>query len=103
MASRRAATEREINVIPALELPITARPLTRRHASRRRWQPLDTLDSAEAVPGGTIYDIVNEKGEMSDRLHCPPATRSLVSGKGKVVYLSMRDAKGIHLARVRLR
>lgn len=33
----------------------------------------------------------------------PPGYTLVGFGKGKVVYLSTRDAKGIHVARVRLR
>ena len=95
---------REINVIPALELPDYRPPFnqgaTRADADGNLW--IRSIPP-KPVPGGTIYDIVNEKGEMSDRLQLPPGYTLVGFGKGKVVYLSMRDAKGIHLARVRLR
>jgi hypothetical protein len=46
---------------------------------------------------------VSRKGELVDRIQIPQGYTIVGFGKGKVVYLSMRDAKGIHLARVRLR
>jgi hypothetical protein len=55
------------------------------------------------VPGGQIYDIINRQGQLVNRLQLPPGYTLVGFGKGKVVYLSMRDASGIHLARVRLR
>ena len=55
------------------------------------------------VPGGTVYDIVNPRGELVDRLQAPPGYTIVGFGAGKVVYLQMRDMAGIHLARVRLR
>ena len=58
---------------------------------------------AKPIPGGLVYDIVNSKGELFDRLQLPPGYTLVGFGKGKVVYLSTRDAKGIHLARVRLK
>jgi hypothetical protein len=50
-----------------------------------------------------VYDVINKQGELSDRLQVPVGYTLVGFGKGKVVYLQMRDAKGIHLARVRLR
>jgi len=95
---------REINVIPAVELPDYRPPIapgaTRADADGNLW--IRTIPP-KPVPGGPIYDVVNEKGELSDRLQLPPGYTLVGFGKGKVVYLSMRDAKGIHLARVRLR
>jgi hypothetical protein len=95
---------REFNVIPALELPDYRPPIapgaTRADADGNLWiRPIPP----KPVPGGPVYDIVNDKGELSDRLQLPPGYTLVGFGKGKVVYLSMRDAKGIHLARVRLR
>jgi hypothetical protein len=55
------------------------------------------------IPGGNVYDLINEKGELFDRLQIPPGYTIVGFGRGRVVYLSMRDPKGIHLARVRLK
>jgi hypothetical protein len=55
------------------------------------------------VPGGLIYDIVGPEGELVNRLQLPPGYTLVGFGKGKIVYLSMRDATGVHLARVRLK
>ncbi len=58
---------------------------------------------ARPTPGGTVYDVVSRRGELVSRFQLPPAYALAGFGAGKVVYLSMRDAGGIHLARVRLR
>jgi hypothetical protein len=55
------------------------------------------------VPGGPVYDIISSEGQLVNRLQLPPGYTIAGFGKGKIVYLSMRDATGIHLARVRLR
>jgi hypothetical protein len=55
------------------------------------------------VPGGPVYDIVNRGGELVDRLQVPPGYTLVGFGRGKVVFLSMRDPSGVHLARVRLK
>jgi hypothetical protein len=54
-------------------------------------------------PGGPVYDIVSRQGELVNRIQLPQGYTLVGFGRGKVVYLSMRDASGIHLARVRLR
>ncbi len=55
------------------------------------------------IPGGPVYDIVSPQGELVNRIQLPPGYTLIGFGKGKVVYLQMRDATGIHLARVRLK
>jgi hypothetical protein len=55
------------------------------------------------VPGGPVYDVISPDGELVTRLQTPPGYAIVGFGKGKVVYLSMRDAAGVHLARVRLK
>jgi hypothetical protein len=49
-----------------------------------------------------VYDVVSREGKLVDRLQLPPGYTLVGFGRGRVVYLSMRDAGGIHLARVRL-
>jgi len=54
------------------------------------------------VRGGAVYDIVNRTG-LVDRLQVPTGYSIVGFGRGKVVFLTTRDATGVHLARVRLR
>lgn len=55
------------------------------------------------IPGGMVFDIINPKGELVDRLQIPTGYTLVGFGKGRVVYLSVRDAAGLHLAKVVLR
>ena len=55
------------------------------------------------TPGGPAYDVVSRTGELVDRIQLPSGYTLVGFGTGKVVFLTMRDAKGLHLARVRLR
>ena len=91
-------------VIPAHELPDYKPPFrvgaVRPDMDGNLW--IRTIPS-KPVPGGQVYDVVSHDGELVDRLQLPPSYNLVGFGKGKVVYLSMRDVKGIHLARVRLR
>lgn len=97
-------TLRESAVMPANDLPDYRPPFNggavRADADGTLW--IRTL-SPKPVPGGPIFDLVNRKGELFDRLQVPPGYTIVGFGKDRVVYLSMRDANGIHLARVRLK
>jgi hypothetical protein len=95
---------RETPVMPPEDLPDYRPPFgassVRADADGNLW--IRTIPP-KPIPGGNVYDIVSRKGELVDRLQIPPGYTVVGFGKGRVVYLSMRDAKGIHLARVRLR
>jgi hypothetical protein len=54
------------------------------------------------TPGGPVYDIVNGNGELVDRVQIA-ASRTLVGfGPGGIVYVGVRDPRGVRLERVRL-
>ncbi len=54
------------------------------------------------TPGaGLIYDIVNRKGELVDRVQLPVGRTILGFGKGRIVYLSVRDAGSMKIEEVR--
>ncbi len=53
--------------------------------------------------GGLIYDVINRQGELFDRIQLPTGYQLVGFGPGKLVYLSNRDATGLHLSRVRLK
>jgi hypothetical protein len=97
-------TIRELFVVPPDELPDYRPPFiagaARADADGNLWV---RTQPAKPMPGGPVYDLINKQGELSDRLQVPVGYTLVGFGKGKVVYLSMRDPKGIHLARVRLR
>jgi hypothetical protein len=51
------------------------------------------------TPGGLVYDIVNRDGVLADRIQVPPNRIVVGFGPGGAVYLSVRDAKGLHVER----
>jgi hypothetical protein len=53
--------------------------------------------------GGPVFDIVSRAGVLVDRVELPSGYSIAGFGPGKVIYLSMRDAAGLHLAKVQLR
>ena len=95
---------RESGVMGASDLPDYRPPFTngavRADADGNLW--IRTVQP-RPVPGGPVMDIVSRQGELVDRLQLPQGYAVVGFGKGKVVYLSMRDAQGIRLARVVLR
>lgn len=97
-------TIRDVGVMAASELPDYRPPFSsgavRADADGNLW--IRTIPS-KPVPGGAVFDIVSRQGELVDRLQLPQGYALVGFGKGKVVYVSMRDATGIHLARVLLR
>ena len=97
-------TMRDVFVLPADELPDYRPPFTsgsvRADADGSLW--VHTVPT-KPMPGGLVYDVVNRQGELVDRLQIPPGYTIVGFGRQRIVYLSMRDAKGIHLARVRLK
>jgi hypothetical protein len=92
------------NIVPWMDLPDYKPPITsgsvRADMDGNLWI---RINPSKPTPGGPVYDIVDPSGKLVNRLQTPPGYTLVGFGKGKVVYLSMRDASGIHLARVRLR
>jgi hypothetical protein len=61
-----------------------------------------TATRAGAVAAGPIYDVINRKGEVTDRIQLP-AGRSIIGfGKGGVVYMVARDEKGTWIEKTRV-
>ena len=97
-------TIRETGVMSASDLPDYRPPFStgavRADADGNLWI---RTNPPTRIPGGPVFDIVSRDGGLVDRLQLPQGYSIAGFGKGKVVYLSMRDQAGIHLARVRLR
>lgn len=90
--------------MPASDLPDYRPPFSsgavRADADGNLWI---RTNPTKPIQDGPVYDIVSRVGELVDRLQLPQGYALAGFGKGKVVYLSMRDPSGIHVARVRLR
>jgi hypothetical protein len=97
-------TLRDVFLIPADDLPDYKPPFSanavRADGDGNLWV---RINPAKPIPGGPVYDIINPAGELVDRLQIPTGYTLVGFGKGRVVYLSVRDATGLHLARVRLK
>jgi hypothetical protein len=50
-----------------------------------------------------VYDVINGKGELIDRVQIPPNTNIIAFGPGGDVYLLQRDGGTQTLQRARIR
>jgi hypothetical protein len=95
---------REIAVMERGELPDYRPPFAggsvRADADGNLWI---RTNPSRPTPGGPIFDVIDRSGAMVDRIQLPPGYAIVGFGKQRVVYLTVRDASGIHIARVRLK
>lgn len=55
--------------------------------------------AVRAGAAGPIYDVIDRRGELIDRIQLPAARQIVGFGKGGVVYMTARDASGSWLER----
>jgi hypothetical protein len=56
-----------------------------------------------AIPGGPVYDVINGKGELLERVQVPAGRQIVGFGPGGVVYLTSREGTTVTLERARAR
>lgn len=57
----------------------------------------------KAIPGGPVYDVVNARGELVDRVQIPAGRNIVGFGSGGVVYLTVREGDAAYLEKARVR
>ncbi|HYU52264.1 MAG TPA: hypothetical protein VEK37_04940, partial [Gemmatimonadaceae bacterium] len=61
------------------------------------------IRTSQNVDARPVYNVINRKGELIDRVQLP-ANRILAGfGSGGVVYLAVRDGATAHLEKARVR
>lgn len=95
---------RNVTWVPANELPDYKPPFfngnVRADGDGNIW--VLTIPT-RGIPGGPVYDVINNKGELVDRVQVP-ANRTIVGfGSGGVVYLAARDGSKTTLERARMK
>ena len=93
-----------LQYVSASELPDYRPPFTngaaRGDADGNLWVRTTAI-RAGAVNAGPIYDVINRKGEVIDRVQVP-AGRSIIGfGHGGIVYMTARDDKGTWIERTK--
>lgn len=97
----------QLNFVPASELPDYKPPFfgnsVRADTEGNLW--IRTIPT-KAIPGGPVYDVINRKGELVERVQVPE-NRTLVGfGAGGTAYLAVREsptATSVYLERVKMR
>ena len=97
----------QLNFVPANELPDYKPPFfggsVRADTEGNLW--IRTIPT-KAIPGGPVYDVINKKGELVERVQVPENRTIVGFGAGGTAYLAVRDsptATAIYLERVKVR
>jgi hypothetical protein len=78
--------------------PAFAPGSTRADADGNLW-----IRTTHNVDGRPVYDVVNRKGELVDRVQLPLNRQLVGFGPNGIVYLGVRDGRTAHLERARIR
>src|SRR5688572_10574939 len=93
-----------MNFVPASELPDYKPPFfagsVRADTQGNLW--IRTIPT-KAIPGGPVYDVLNQKGELIDRVQIPENRTIVGFGPDATVYLAVRDKTAFYLERAKLR
>jgi hypothetical protein len=79
------------------------RPVFRQGASRGDADGNLWIRTSKMVNGGAVYDVINNKGELTDRVLVPPGRVIAGFGPGGVVYMGVTDGFITHLERARFK
>jgi hypothetical protein len=92
----------EINMVSPSELPDYRPPFSqgaaRVDADGNLW-----IRTSKVVDGGPVYDVINRRGELIDRVKLPPFRVIAGFGPGGSVYMGVRDGTGTRLEQARVR
>ena len=94
-----------IELVPPSELPDYVPPVLRSgtmlaDADGNVWVLPSTSSQSG---GGLLYDVINRRGEVFQRVRIPAGRALEGFGAGGVVYLTYRDASGQHVERARVK
>jgi hypothetical protein len=97
---RAGAPQLTINFVPASELPDYKPPFFSNAATPdmngNLW--IATIPTS-AIPGGPVYDVINSKGELVERVQIPAGRQIVGFGPGGSVFLLNRDGATATLER----
>jgi hypothetical protein len=91
-----------INFVTLSEMP-DYRPVFRQGSARGDADGNLWIRTSKMVNGGAVYDVINNKGELKDRVLVPPGRVIAGFGPGGVVYMGVVDGTITHLERARVK
>ena len=91
-----------VNMVPASELP-DYRPAFQPGASRGDTEGNLWIRTSKMVNKGAVYDVINRKGELIDRVLVPQFRVIAGFGVGGIVYMGVLDGTAARLEEARVR
>jgi hypothetical protein len=98
---RGGITMPPLNFVTLSEMP-DYRPAFRQGSARGDADGNLWIRTSKSVNGGTVYDVINNKGELKDRILIPPGRVIAGWGPGGVVYMGVVDGTITRLERARV-
>ncbi len=89
-----------LNFVSVTEMP-DYRPAFRQGAARGDADGNLWIRTSKMVNGGAVYDVINAKGELKDRVLLPPGRVIAGFGPGGTVYMGVVDGTITHLERAK--
>lgn len=98
------ATPQQMNFVPPSELPDYKPPFfagaSRADAEGNIW--IRTIPT-KAIAGGPVYDVINRKGELVERVQIPVGSTIVGFGPNSAVYMTVREGDNTFLQKARVR
>lgn len=102
--ANRPATPPQLNFVPASDLPDYKPPFfagaARADTEGNIW--IRTIPT-KSIPGGPVYDVINRKGELVERVQIPVNNQIIGFGPNGAVYMTVREGDNTFLQKARIR
>ena len=98
------AQRQQLSFVPASDLPDYKPPFfagsVRADAEGNIW--VRTIPT-KSIPGGPVYDVINRKGQLVERVQVPVNSTVVGFGQDGTVYLTVREGDNTFLQKARIR
>ena len=93
-----------MNFVPASELPDYKPPFfagaARADTEGNIW--IRTIPT-KSIPGGPVYDVINRKGGLVERVQIPVSSQIVGFGPNGAVFMTVREGDNTFLQKARIR
>jgi hypothetical protein len=90
-----------LQFVPPSDLPDYAPAFSAGGSARADLDGNLWIRTSNVVAGGSVYDVINGKGELVDRIQVPAGRVIAGFGKGGIVYMGVREGTGVRLEQAR--
>lgn len=99
-----AGRQQQVSFVPPSELPDYKPPFfagsVRADTEGNLW--IRTIPT-KSIPGGPVYDVINRKGELVERVQVPVNSTIVGFGQNGTVYLTVREGDNTFLQKARVK